>query len=381
MDRRSLSLLERPQALGLRRVVWPVLTSVFLLTGFASRPGTRDQIVAAGQFSDQHVRNAIPAIAADVGPEWLAKIPSVSKSAFHVTTRPAIDWANFRERVGDFDDASANSVRLSPPRTAMDAGREEGSRGQSIDPRSPDVRRGVYSSISVFYTDEHVLDSGANPAVEQVKADASNAAARSDLLSDIPPDYAALALEIAEEEGVDPNWVLSIMRAENADFDPRRISSAGAIGLMQVMPRIGIAFGAVDLTEPDQNIRAGTRFLRVLIDKYRNPVLIASAYNAGEPRVDAHRSLPLIQETADYVTRVVGFYTGTAGPSSASSRSQLGTTVAAANARAGRADRARSPMLVFSVSAHPDAAPQLHDTAGQQQGGGPLKIVKEEESP
>ncbi|MCR6727860.1 lytic transglycosylase domain-containing protein [Agrobacterium fabrum] len=202
--------------------------------------------------------------------------------------------------------------------------------------------------------------------------------ARPDLLSGVPEDYAALAVEIAAEEEVDPNWVLSIMRAENARFDPDLVSSAGAVGLMQVMPKIGEAFGAHDLTDPKLNIRAGTRFLRVLVDKYSNPVLIASAYNAGEPRVDAHQSLPLIRETADYVTRVVGYYTGkpassqapTPGPSSGSQSNQ--------HRRSGPADRARSPMLVFSAASPPALDSRLPQPVIAAQLGSPVKIVKEE---
>ncbi|MGO8301527.1 transglycosylase SLT domain-containing protein, partial [Rhizobium ruizarguesonis] len=56
---------------------------------------------------------------------------------------------------------------------------------------------------------------------------------RADLLSGIPDEYAKLAVTIAAAEEVDPNWVLSIMRAENASYDPRLVSPAGAVGLMQ----------------------------------------------------------------------------------------------------------------------------------------------------
>ncbi|WP_107676251.1 lytic transglycosylase domain-containing protein [Agrobacterium sp. LAD9] len=223
--------------------------------------------------------------------------------------------------------------------------------------------RAVFSSISVFSFDAGTVHRSANPAQ-----------ARPDLLSGVPEDYAALAVEIAAEEEVDPNWVLSIMRAENVRFDPGLVSSAGAVGLMQVMPKIGEAFGAHDLTDPEPNIRAGTRFLRVLIDKYSNPVLIASAYNAGEPRVDAHQSLPLIRETADYVTRVVGYYTGK--PTS----SQAPTPGSQSNQhrRAGPADRARSPMLVFSAASPLVSDSRLPEPLKAAQLGGPVKIVKEE---
>lgn len=235
----------------------------------------------------------------------------------------------------------------------------------------------VLSPIRVFSFDLGTSLPPANPVIEQhADADRPLMQPRPDLLSGVPEEYATLTVALAAEEGVDPNWVLSIMRAENAGFDPRLVSSAGAIGLMQVMPEIGETFGAQNLTDPEQNIRAGTRFLRVLIDKYRNPVLIASAYNAGEPRVDLHRSLPLIRETADYVTRVVGYYTGTAATSQAPVASTSSTPDRPR--RTGPADRAKSPMLVFSVPDPLASDARLHRTEKAAQVDGPVKIVKEE---
>jgi hypothetical protein len=190
-----------------------------------------------------------------------------------------------------------------------------------------------------------------------------------------------LVTTISAEEGVDPNLMLSIMRVENAGFDPQAVSSAGAIGLMQVMPKVGEAFGAGDLTEPSQNVRAGARFLRVLVDKYRNPVLIASAYNAGEPRVDVRRSLPLIQETADYVTRVVGLYTNTSSTDEVFTigrGASAAPTAKKAGGRSGRAERAKSPMLVFSIGSTGDASGRVEQESGQVPVSGPVKIKKEE---
>ncbi|WP_246763534.1 lytic transglycosylase domain-containing protein [Rhizobium sp. 007] len=237
----------------------------------------------------------------------------------------------------------------------------------------------MHSPISVYSHDWMPASPITDPVTEPlVDASGLAAQARSDLLSGIPEDYARLALTIAAAEEVDPNWVLSVMRAENVGFDPGLVSSAGAVGLMQVMPRIGEAFGAKDLTDPEQNIRAGTRFLRILIDKYRNPVLVAAAYNAGEPNVDLRHSLPLIRETADYVTRVVGYYTGTAAGPTFPPTGPTSTPAPGSPRRVGPAERARSPMLVFSAAKPipPDARPQHEE--GRKDPGGPVKIVKEE---
>lgn len=290
---------------------------------------------------------------------------------------PAIDWMNFNQRVGGSSDINLATASLSALEAAP-AAIDEGVAalpGEAAGEANARRERAVHSPISVFS-----FDPGASPSTIERDTDAglSLPRPRADLLADIPEQFASLALAIASEERVDPNWVLSIMRAENAGFDPQLVSSAGAIGLMQVMPKIGEAFGAHDLTDPEQNIRAGTRFLRVLIDKYRNPVLIASAYNAGEPRVDVRDSLPLIQETADYVTRVVGSYTGTVATSPALHADPSSPSQPSPKRRARPANRAKSPMLVFSV---PDPlAPEggLHRSEKANHFGGPVKIVKEE---
>ncbi|QDG94770.1 lytic transglycosylase domain-containing protein (plasmid) [Rhizobium sp. NIBRBAC000502774] len=294
---------------------------------------------------------------------------------------PGIDLASFNERF--WGQANTNAVPANLSFVAEAAVEFDDSDPELPGEAAGSMRtrrdRAVFSPISVFSSDADAVHPSANPAIEpQTPSDRTRTQARPDLLSGVPEDYAALALEIAAEEEVDPNWVLSIMRAENARFDPGLVSSAGAVGLMQVMPKIGEAFGAHDLTDPEPNIRAGTRFLRVLIDKYRNPVLIASAYNAGEPRVDAHQSLPLIRETADYVTRVVGYYTGKPASSQPPTPAPAPVSQSNQHRRSGPADRARSPMLVFSA-----ASPLASDSRYPQplkaaQLGGPVKIVKEE---
>ena len=207
---------------------------------------------------------------------------------------------------------------------------------------------------------------------------------RADLLDGVPEEYAQIVEDMARKEGVDVNLMLSIMHAENAGFDPVAVSPAGAIGLMQVMPATGQAFGAHDLTDPAQNIRAGARFLKVLTRKYRNPVLIASAYNAGEPQVDVRTSLPLIRETADYVTKVVGLYTNSYTPTSVAGAPRTDKVFASAGKSATvpakrkteKVTRVSSSMLVYAAGA--DAKRDVEEIveAGSDPSG-PVRIEKE----
>jgi hypothetical protein len=208
----------------------------------------------------------------------------------------------------------------------------------------------------------------------------AGAKVRPDLLAGMPDDVARLLVQAAREEGVDPNLMLSIARAENSAFDPAAISGAGAIGIMQMLPETGAAYGADDLTDPAQNVRASARFLKALVDKYANPMLVAAAYNAGEAKVDVRTSLPLIRETADYVTRVVGLYTDayTPGDIGAVGRMHEGLLQSSGKPRSpkrGALSAARSTMLVFSANG---PGPEGMDAAEQiEPSDGPVKVREE----
>ncbi|WP_280171405.1 lytic transglycosylase domain-containing protein [Agrobacterium pusense] len=362
--------------------VWPAVTSLLLATSFTPTPAESDprQSGESRELTDWPFRFAVKR--SDV-----RGIPATSVAVSFLgadTERqspPTIDLVNFDERFwGQPDVSIASAHHYSDTEATAQSGPSASKQpGEAPGSIRTSRERSVFSPIRVFSFERAQMGSAADPATDGSKAaDRTLAQARPDLLSGVPEDYAALALQIAAEEKVDPNWVLSIMRAENARFNPDLISSAGAVGLMQVMPKIGEAFGTNNLADPEQNIRAGTRFLRVLIDKYRNPVLIASAYNAGEPRVDAHQSLPLIRETADYVARVVGYYTGKPATSQPSTPGPTPGLESNRHRRTGRVDRARSPMLVFSAENPLVSDNHLQPPLPAAQRGGPVKIVKEE---
>lgn len=124
-----------------------------------------------------------------------------------------------------------------------------------------------------------------------------------------PVDTHALIRAAAKKHRVPAAFVKSIVAAES-NFDCDAISSSGAIGLMQLMPETAKQFGA-DPTIPEQNIDAGTRYLRVLMDKYqkhRNSMTrVIAAYNAGPGMVDRYKGVPPFRETRGYVVRVMKF--------------------------------------------------------------------------
>lgn len=120
--------------------------------------------------------------------------------------------------------------------------------------------------------------------------------------------HAANITEASRRFGIPERWIRAMLRAESAG-DVRAVSSAGAMGLMQVMPdtwaelrlRYGLGSNPYD---PRDNILAGTAYLRELWDRYGDVAAMLAAYNAGPARYDEHRSTgrPLPNETRAYVT-------------------------------------------------------------------------------
>lgn len=113
----------------------------------------------------------------------------------------------------------------------------------------------------------------------------------------------------ARETNVDPALIHAVISVESG-YNPAARSSAGAVGLMQLMPGTAKRYGVTNRLDPAQNIRGGARYLRdlkVLFDD--NLQLVLAAYNAGEEAVMKYgRRIPPYRETAAYVPKVLGHY-------------------------------------------------------------------------
>ncbi|MCA9581177.1 MAG: lytic transglycosylase domain-containing protein [Myxococcales bacterium] len=104
------------------------------------------------------------------------------------------------------------------------------------------------------------------------------------------------------------SFIRAVMRVES-NFSYEVISKAGAVGLMQLMPATARNMGVTDPFDPRQNILGGTRFLRILANKFNGDlVLTVAAYNAGQGAVDRHGGVPPYEETRRYVRRVLTHY-------------------------------------------------------------------------
>jgi soluble lytic murein transglycosylase-like protein len=119
--------------------------------------------------------------------------------------------------------------------------------------------------------------------------------------------FGALIYQEAKKNNVRPELVAAVVEAESR-FKPTARSGAGAVGLMQLVPRTGRWMGARDLTNPAQNIAAGTKYLKYLHERFDgNETKMIAAYNAGEGNVKRFGGVPPFKETRKYVVKVKNY--------------------------------------------------------------------------
>ena len=125
-------------------------------------------------------------------------------------------------------------------------------------------------------------------------------------LADIP--YAEFISSAARHHGVDADLIISVITAESK-FNPKAVSRKNARGLMQLLPETAFRLGVKNVFDPQENIEAGTKYLRELLNRYNNDLTLAlAAYNAGPQRVELYKSVPPYRETISYVRRVQKTY-------------------------------------------------------------------------
>lgn len=139
--------------------------------------------------------------------------------------------------------------------------------------------------------------------VEAVEEDNNPAVAEADADADLTIDDHIK--EVAARHGVRADLVAAVIEAES-DFNPRAVSRRGARGLMQLMPKTAKRLGVADPFDPKENIEAGVKHLRAMMDRFDNNIPLAlAAYNAGEVAVIKYRGVPPYRETRAYVKRIM----------------------------------------------------------------------------
>lgn len=123
-----------------------------------------------------------------------------------------------------------------------------------------------------------------------------------------PSAFDSTILELAKEHSLEPALIKAVMHVESA-FNPRAVSSAGARGLMQLMPATARRFGVRDSFHAIENINGGVKYLRWLFERFDGNLRnVLAGYNAGEGAVDQYHGVPPYRETIDYVRKVLSLH-------------------------------------------------------------------------
>lgn len=140
------------------------------------------------------------------------------------------------------------------------------------------------------------------PAAVEVETQAAG-------VDDCPPVDTARVRELihrfAAAEGLDADLAEAVAAAESGGGANPGLSTAGAAGVMQLMPGTASDLGVKDRCDPEANIRGGIRYLKQMLDEFGDPVLMLAAYNAGPHSVYKASGIPLNSETVKYVAKVL----------------------------------------------------------------------------
>src|SRR5581483_6740041 len=119
--------------------------------------------------------------------------------------------------------------------------------------------------------------------------------------SEVP--YGEIIYREARRNNLSPELVAAVVEAES-DFRPRLVSNKNAQGLMQIVPETGQLLGCANPFNPSDNIAAGAKYLRYLLDRFGDQRMALAAYNAGEGTVERFGGIPPFPETLNYLQRV-----------------------------------------------------------------------------
>lgn len=171
--------------------------------------------------------------------------------------------------------------------------------------------------FALYPLSPHAATSGHGGYLATVQAGADNPIPRRSRFTLEPPfavdqgnrrRFSPSIARIARQYRLDPELIHAVISVESG-YNPQAVSPKGAMGLMQLMPATAALYGVDDPFEPIANIRAGSRHLRHLLDKFKRINLALAAYNAGSGTVAGNRNtVPPYLETRKYVNLVLGFY-------------------------------------------------------------------------
>ncbi|MEJ2697841.1 MAG: lytic transglycosylase domain-containing protein [Candidatus Sulfobium sp.] len=129
-------------------------------------------------------------------------------------------------------------------------------------------------------------------------------------------DYSEYVSRVASKYDLEPGLIRAVIRTES-NGDRTAVSKKGAIGLMQIMPATADDMNVGNPFDPKENIEGGTKYLKYLLERFDGDLTLAlAAYNAGPATVEKYGGMPPIQETRQYVKKVLSLYNGSGSASS-----------------------------------------------------------------
>lgn len=166
----------------------------------------------------------------------------------------------------------------------------------------------IYNLTGFFFS------SAFAPAVQAVPATSGRVYMAADVPTSGNTELDIVIYRAGERHGVDPRLLHAVIWQESK-YQLRAKSHAGAQGLMQLMPATAARFNCTNMSDATQNIEAGTKYLRWLLDRFDGNVVLALAgYNAGEGSVDKYDGVPPYNETQNYVRIITSRYGKTFHP-------------------------------------------------------------------
>jgi len=175
----------------------------------------------------------------------------------------------------------------------------------------------------VCYTDAP-LNKKAEIAIREKEHTTSSQNAKR-INSESSSDYHSVIREKAAKYEVDPSLIKAVIKVES-NWNERAVSRKGAMGLMQLMPSTAYEMNVLNPFNPDDNIEGGTKYLKYLLDRFDGNLNLAlAAYNAGPQRVEKVGTIPRIQETRQYVNKVLYYYSNGDPVNPSATRDKKGT--------------------------------------------------------
>ncbi len=171
-------------------------------------------------------------------------------------------------------------------------------------PRAMRSARAIAGKVSSYIESRPVLDSGAAKVQGKLAAQDPNYSGAASNRSVSAAEIDHYIDEAAARHHVDPNLVRALVKVES-NFNPRAVSPKGAMGLMQLMPDTARRYDVRNPFDAKQNVEAGVRHLKGLLESYKGNVSLSlAAYNAGQGAVERNGGIPPFTETRNYVKRI-----------------------------------------------------------------------------